>query len=103
MEAALIVKKLLVIAVWVTIGFAFIPLAKERGRSWLLWFVLGLAAFYIPFLSLQFIPLIVTLLVVKGSENAASTMGMVVMIALPIGLSAGIYCARKLRKHLASH
>ena len=102
MEASYVIRKLITLIIWVIIGFATMPLASEKGRSCLLWYILGLAAYYIPFLLLTFGPILVASLFIKDRDDFESNLEIVLVIALPIAIATGVYCVRRLRKHLRS-
>ena len=102
MISAAAVKQTIILGIWIAIGFAFIPLARRKGRSTILWYLFGLGAFYIPFLTLLFGPILLFALSGRRGHEAVEELGMLILICLPIALFAGWHCVRRLRRHLDS-
>jgi len=102
MDTTYILKKLVVIAIWIWVGYLFIPAAKAKNRSRILWYFAGLASFYLPFLG----TVIVCGVMVKAVDTIYSLSPQrqltLLVGAIPVGLAAGTHFMYRLRRKLRS-
>ena len=68
-----IIRKVLVIGIWVYVGFQMLPAARATDRNGLLWYFIGLFSFYIPFAIIGFAPPVLMLIAMKNGVEIPST------------------------------
>jgi hypothetical protein len=99
-----VLRKCMVIGIWIYVAIQMWPAAESRDRSPFLWFLIGLFAFYIPFAMVGFLPpvLLLMLQVRTGMTISDSVFSAVGVGAFVAGVTLGIACLRYARNHAAA-
>lgn len=91
-----LIRKLLVLGVWVYVGYQMLPAARSTDRNGFIWYFVGLFAFYIPFLLIAFMPPVLMLIAMtNGMEIPSSFFNAVGIVAFFLGVSAGFACLNR--------
>ena len=91
-----VIRKILVIGIWIYVGIQMCPAAQSRDRNPILWYFVGLFAFYIPFAIIGFVPPVLMLILMKnGTEIASSVFNGVGITAFCLGVSVGFACLHR--------
>lgn len=102
-EAAWWIRKILVWAIWIGVGFLIVPVARRKGVSSLKWYFLGLGAFYGPFLAIAYGPIFLSVLIDRDPRDR--WFFKVVMdyfgVLISAGAAAGTACLYKVRSRLS--
>ena len=86
-----LVRKILVICIWIYVGYRMLPAAESGNRNRLLWYFIGLFAFYVPFTIIGFGPPVLMLIAMKnGLTIPSSVFDLVGGTMFFVGVSAGI-------------
>ena len=94
-----IIRKVLVIAIWVYVGFQMLPAARATDRNGLLWYFIGLFSFYIPFAIIGFAPPVLMLIAMKNGVEIPSTVFNYVGIGcFCLGVSVGFACLHRAKR-----
>ena len=65
-------RKILVLGIWIYVGYQMLPAARSTNRNGFLWYVIGLLSFYIPFSLIGFIPAMLILIAMKNGFDIPS-------------------------------
>lgn len=92
-------RKCVVVGIWIYVAVQIWPAAESRDRSPVLWFFIGLFAFYIPFAVVGFLPPILLLILqvraeVLISDSLFNAVGVGSFVA---GVTLGLACLRYAR------
>ena len=86
----------LVIGVWIYIGVQMVPAANSRDRNPVLWYIIGLFAFYAPFAIIGFAPPVLMLIAMKNGIYIPSTIFDTIGISVFfLGVSVGFVCLNR--------
>ena len=97
-----LIRKTFVIGLWIYVGIQMCPAAQSRERNPVLWYFIGLLAFYIPFAIIGFAPPVTMLILMKnGTEIATSVFHTVGIFAFTVGVGVGLASLHRM-KNLAS-
>lgn len=98
-----IIRRILVIAIWIYVGIQMCPAAKSRGRNPAAWYFVGLFAFYIPFAIIAFLPPVLMLLLMKrGVDIPSSLFNGGGIAAFCLGVSVGLNCLHRAKLRAAA-
>ncbi len=99
-----VLRKCIVIGVWIYVAIQMWPAAESRDRNPFLWFLIGLFAFYVPFTVVGFLPPILLLIfqVRTGIPISDSLFGTIGMVAFIAGVTSGFACLRYARDRAAA-
>jgi len=92
-----VIRKLVVIGIWIYVGIQMVPAARSGERNAFLWYFLGLLAFYIPFLMIAFLPLVLMLMAQVNGIDTSGIYPWVGFVAFCLGLSVGDACLRRVK------
>ncbi|MDX1930026.1 MAG: hypothetical protein SFV81_26095 [Pirellulaceae bacterium] len=92
-----VIRKLVVIGIWIYVGIQMVPAARMGERNAFLWYFLGLFAFYIPFLIIAFLPLVLMLMAQVNGIETSGIYHWVGFVAFCLGLSVGDTCLRRVK------
>ncbi len=96
-----VLRKLIVIGIWIYIGMQMVPAARDGERNAFVWFFIGLIAFYVPFFAVAIIPPTLMLMAMAQGFDVGSYYNAVGFIAFAAGISVGLGCLEKARKKAA--
>lgn len=86
-----VIRKMLVIGIWIYVGYRMLPAAQSGNRNRLLWYFIGLFSFYIPFAIIGFGPPVLMLIAMKnGLTIPSSVFDSVGVTVFFVGVSVGI-------------
>lgn len=98
-----IVRKILVIGIWVYVGYQMLPAARSTDRNGFLWYCIGLFSFYIPFAIVGFAPPVLMLIAIKnGIEIPHAVFDFVGVGCFCLGVSAGFACLHRAKRAAAT-
>ena len=91
-----VIRKIFVIGIWIYVGVQMLPAARSHNRNPVLWYIIGLFAFYIPFALIGFVPPVLMLIAMKnGTEIASSVFNGVGITVFCLGISVGFACLHR--------
>ncbi|MBL8869809.1 MAG: hypothetical protein JNK90_08435 [Planctomycetaceae bacterium] len=91
-----IIRKILVIGIWIYVGIQMCPAAQARDRNPLWWYFVGLFAFYIPFAIIGFVPPALMLILMKNGVPIPTRLFDGVGVAVFfLGFAAGLHCLQR--------
>ena len=97
-----LIRKLVVVGIWIYVGIQMVPAARAGERNALLWFFIGLFAFYIPFSIIAFSPLVLMLIAQVNGIETSRVYHLVGFVAFCLGLSVGDACLRRVKAKAAT-
>ncbi len=92
-----LIRKLVVIAIWVYVGMEMIPAARKGDRSALVWYFFGLFAFYIPFSIIAILPQLLMLIAMAKGFDLSGVFDTVGFMAFCAGLYVGFACLQRVK------
>ncbi|TWU50674.1 hypothetical protein Poly51_39670 [Rubripirellula tenax] len=93
-----VIRKILVIGIWIYVGYQMLPAARSTDRNGFLWYFIGLFSFYIPFALIGFVPPVLMLIAMKNGVAIPSAVFNTVGVgAFSLGVTAGFACLHRAR------
>ena len=94
-----VARKILVIGIWIYVGYQMLPAASSTKRNGCLWYFIGLFSFYIPFAVIGFMPPVVMLLLMKrGVQIPRGVFDGIAGTMFILAVSAGVACLHWARR-----
>ncbi len=95
-----VIKRLIVLGLWVYIGFVIVPAANRSGRSGVLWYFAGLASFYLPLVLIYAGGAAIVLPARHRFELSGDAVRIAMMAVWALAGFAAFICLHRLRLYL---
>lgn len=95
-----IIRKLIVIGLWVYVGYVIVPSAKISGRSPFLWYFAGVASLFLPIVLIYAIGSAIVLPARHSLDLSPEVVGVLLMCFWALGGFAGFTCLSRLSSYL---